>query len=181
MFSGQFYEKRLSVRERNMKLLPETVTYLVIKERVTCIFTIETVMWIMHYRKSHLHNCHRDFHQPNYNKNCHPHICCRNCLLHMCCRNFYLYNCNKNSYLHNCNRKIHRHSSNRKYHLKTCINATDVVTCIIAMESVSGIVPTETTTCRFDYRNFNLQKWYQSEILLVTIKKLSEWIRTSLR
>ena len=44
MFSGQFYEKSLSVRERNMKLLLETVTYIAIKERVTCIITIETVM-----------------------------------------------------------------------------------------------------------------------------------------
>ena len=32
MFSGQFYEKRLSVRERNMKLLLETVTYMTLKE-----------------------------------------------------------------------------------------------------------------------------------------------------
>ena len=32
MFSGQFYEKRLSVRERNTKLLLETVTYIAIKE-----------------------------------------------------------------------------------------------------------------------------------------------------
>ena len=32
MFSGQFYEKRLSVRERNMKLLLETVTHIAIKE-----------------------------------------------------------------------------------------------------------------------------------------------------
>ena len=57
MFSDQFYEKRLSVRERNMKLLLETVTYIAIKERVTCIIAIETVMCIMHYRKYHLHNC----------------------------------------------------------------------------------------------------------------------------
>ena len=48
MFSDQFYEKRLSVRERNMKLLLETVTYIVIKGRVTCIITMETVMCIMH-------------------------------------------------------------------------------------------------------------------------------------
>ena len=26
------------------------------KERLTCIITIETVMWIMHCRKYHLHN-----------------------------------------------------------------------------------------------------------------------------
>ena len=44
MFSGQFYEKRLSVRERNMKLLLETVTYIAIKERLTCVITIETVV-----------------------------------------------------------------------------------------------------------------------------------------
>ena len=31
MFSGQFYEKRLSFREKNMKLLLETVTYIAIK------------------------------------------------------------------------------------------------------------------------------------------------------
>ena len=42
MFSGQFYEKRLSVRERNMKLLLETVTYIAIKE--TCIIAMETVV-----------------------------------------------------------------------------------------------------------------------------------------
>ena len=46
MSSGQFYEKRLSVRESYMKLLPETVTYIAIKEKVTCIITIETVMCI---------------------------------------------------------------------------------------------------------------------------------------
>ena len=32
MFSGKFYEKRLSVREGNMELLFETVTYIAIKE-----------------------------------------------------------------------------------------------------------------------------------------------------
>ena len=53
MFSGQFYENRVSARE-------ETVTYIVVKERVTCIITIETVMCIMHCRKSHLHNCNKD-------------------------------------------------------------------------------------------------------------------------
>ena len=44
MFSDQFYENRLSVREKNMKLLLETVTYIAIKERVTCIIAMETVM-----------------------------------------------------------------------------------------------------------------------------------------
>ena len=41
MFSDQFYEERLSVRERNMKLLLETVTYIAIKERVTCKIVTE--------------------------------------------------------------------------------------------------------------------------------------------
>ena len=46
MFSGQFYEKKLPVRERNMKLLPETVSYIAIKE-------------------SHLHNYNRHSHVHN--------------------------------------------------------------------------------------------------------------------
>ena len=44
MFSDQFYEKRLLVRERNMKFLLETVTNIAIKERVTYIITMETVV-----------------------------------------------------------------------------------------------------------------------------------------
>ena len=51
--------------------------------------------------------------------------------------------------LHSCNRHWHR---------------------MIAIESVICIVPTETATCRVDYRNFHLEKWCQSEILLVIIK-----------
>ena len=74
MFSGQFYEKRLSVRERNMKLLLETVTYIAMKERIACIITMETVMCIMHCRKYHLHDCNSNSHLHNYNKNFHPHL-----------------------------------------------------------------------------------------------------------
>ena len=37
MFSCQFYEKWVSVRERNIKLLLESVSYIAIKETVTCI------------------------------------------------------------------------------------------------------------------------------------------------
>ena len=43
MFSGQFYQFRLSVRERNMKLLLETVTYIAIKKSHV-------------HRYSHVHN-----------------------------------------------------------------------------------------------------------------------------
>ena len=40
-----------------MKLLLETVTYIAIKERITCIITMETLICIMHCRKYHLRNC----------------------------------------------------------------------------------------------------------------------------
>ena len=50
MFSGQFYETWVSVRERNTKLLLETVTYIAATETVTLIITIEIVMYIMHCR-----------------------------------------------------------------------------------------------------------------------------------
>ena len=83
--------------------------------------------------------------------------------------------------MHNCNRKIHQHNCNRKDRLRTCKNATDVVTCIIAIESAGCIVSTESATCRIDYRNFHLQKWCQSEILLVTIKKLSKIVSTNFK
>ena len=46
MFFGQFYEKWVSVRERNIKLLLGTVTYIVTTETVTCIIEIEIVMFI---------------------------------------------------------------------------------------------------------------------------------------
>ena len=46
MFFGQFYEKWVSVRERNIKLLLETVTYIVTTETVICIIEIEIVMFI---------------------------------------------------------------------------------------------------------------------------------------
>ena len=36
MFSSQFYEKRVPVRERNTKLLLKTVTNIAITETVTC-------------------------------------------------------------------------------------------------------------------------------------------------
>ena len=44
MFSGQFYEKLMSVRGKIWKLLLEIVTYITITERDICIITLETVM-----------------------------------------------------------------------------------------------------------------------------------------
>ena len=55
-----------------MKLLLETFTYVAIKERVTCIITIETVMYIVHCRKYHPHNCKTDSHLHYYNKKLSP-------------------------------------------------------------------------------------------------------------
>ena len=43
-FSGQFYEKWISVTERNINLLLEAVTYTATTETATCIITIEIVM-----------------------------------------------------------------------------------------------------------------------------------------
>ena len=48
MCSGQFYEKWMSVRERNIKLLLEAVTYMATTKIATCIITIEIVICIMH-------------------------------------------------------------------------------------------------------------------------------------
>ena len=79
------FMKRLPVRKRE---LLQTVTYIAIKEGLTCIITIETVMCIIQRRKYHLHNCNRNSHLHNYNKNFQPHLRCRKCHLHMCCRNF---------------------------------------------------------------------------------------------
>ena len=40
-FYGQFYEKWISVRERNINLLLEAVTCMAAMETATCIITIE--------------------------------------------------------------------------------------------------------------------------------------------
>ena len=47
MFFCQFFEKRMSVREGNLKVLLETVTYITITETVTSMITIETIVCIM--------------------------------------------------------------------------------------------------------------------------------------
>ena len=49
MFSCQFYEKWVPVREMNVKLLLETVTYIATAESVTCKITVDIVMCIMHF------------------------------------------------------------------------------------------------------------------------------------
>ena len=118
MFSGQFYEKWVSVRERNIKLLLETATYIANTETGFCI--IKIVMCTLHCRKYYLHDCNRDSHMDNVNKKCHPHSCCRHFHLHKCCRNFLLHNCNRNSHLQDCNKNIHQHNCSGKYRQHNC-------------------------------------------------------------
>ena len=134
-------------------------------------------MCIMHCRKYHLHNCNRTYLHNcnrNYNKNYQPHLCCRNCHVICICAPE-TSNCIIATETVTCLIATER-STNipvtkvPPQNLHKC----NVFTCIIPIESVSCIVPTETSTCRIDYRNFNLQKWCQSEIRLVTIKKLSK-------
>ena len=65
---------KMDVRERNINLLYEAVTYMATMETITCIITIEIVMCIMQCRKYHLNDCNRDSHLDNFSKKCHPHI-----------------------------------------------------------------------------------------------------------
>ena len=156
-----------------MKLLLETVTYIAIKERVTCIIAMETFMCIMHCRKYHLHNCNRDSHQYNYNKKLSSTYLLQKLLPAYVMQKLLIYQ----SILLSTNIPVTESTT----YLKTCKNATGVFTYVIAIESVSCIIPTENVTCRIDYRNFHLQKWCQSEILLVAIKKLRKRVSTNFK
>ena len=133
-------------------------------------------MCIIHCRKYHMHNCNRDSHLYNYNKNCHPHIAADTvtCVSAAETSNY--------------------------------IIPAETVTCILATERPTNIPITGITTSKPPYmqpllspaylswkvsvhrsnrschlrtndcRNLHQQKWCHSEILLVTIKKLSEGI-----
>ena len=88
----------------------------------------------------------------------------------------------------------------------TCISATETSNCIIATERFTNITVTESTTCIIvteprdlhncnkrhlhncyrkcqlhSWKNFHLQKWCQSEVLLITIKKLGKWVSTKFK
>ena len=120
MFSGQFYEKRLPVRERSMKFLLETVTYIATKERVTCIIEIpiETVMYIIHCAKYHVHNCNRDSHLHKTIKIV-THIFARETVTCICAAE-----------------------------TSICVIATETVTCIIATERSTNIPETESSSSK---------------------------------
>ena len=72
MFSCQFYEKWVSFRERNIKLLLESVTYKDITEKETCtlqqkqVCTAESTTCIIATETSTYIN--------TIKSNCHPHI-----------------------------------------------------------------------------------------------------------
>ena len=113
-----------SLRERNMKLL------------------LETVMCIMHCRKYHLlphHNCNRDSHLRIIIIKIVIHIFAAETVTSICAAE--TFNCIIATETVTCiiatERSTKIATSNRKYYLKSCKNATGVVTCIIAIESVS--------------------------------------------
>ena len=108
----------LSVRERNMKLLLKTVTYTAVKERVTCVITIGTVMCIINCRKYHLQNCNGDSHLHNYNKNCRP-----------------IFSAETVTYI-------------GVAETSNCIIATETVTHIIVIKRSTNILVTESTTSK---------------------------------
>ena len=148
---------KAGVRERNVKLALETVTYIAATEIVTWIVTIEIIMYMMHCRKYHLHNGNRDciisikivthiFAAKTFI--CRDAAETSNCIIATeRSTNITLAESTTNiiaielQNLHNCNRRWHLHNCYRK---RNCI------------------VPTETATWRTEHRNFHSQKWCQS-------------------
>ena len=150
------YEKWVSIRERNIKLLFENVIYIPIIETLACISTIETVMCIMHCRKYHLHNLTET---PTciITTKSFPHIFVTEtstCMRPQNLYNFFSYfiysrffiavayhtvanlarlgisvrcNSSRRCHLHNCYRKHQFYSSNKNYHLQ---NRVAAFTCI---------------------------------------------------
>ena len=72
------------------------------------------------------------------------------------------------------------HNWNRNSHLDNLrdrsTNITESTICIIAIEPQNLKNLTGVLTCKIKEKSFHLQKWCQSEILLVIIQKLSEWV-----
>ena len=150
----------MDVRERNTKLLLEAVTHMATTETTTYIITIEIVMYIMHRRKYHLHECNRDSHLQNFNKiathifaaetfTCRSVVETSNCIIATetvtfitatkrstnisVAENTTKIIATEPQNLHNCNRHWHLHNCYRKCEF---------------------IVPTESATYIIDYRNF---------------------------
>ena len=178
MFSGQFTEKWVSVRERNIKLLLETATYIATTETVTCIITTEYTTCMI---ATETPTC----------------IVSIKIVTHIFAAE--TFTCINAAETSNCIIATETVTCIIATKRSTNINVAESTTNIIAIEpqklhncnrhwhllhncyKVSVAVPTETTICRIDYRNFHLQKWYQSQTLLVIIKKFSELVRTKSR
>ena len=71
---------KVGVIERNKKLLPETITYIIATERSTNITVTESTTCIIATelqnldncnRRCHLHNCYRKYQLHSSNRNCH--------------------------------------------------------------------------------------------------------------
>ena len=105
------------IRERNIKLLLETVTYTATTKTVICITTIEIVMCIIHHRKYYLHDCNR------HSRTC---IVSIQIVTHIfAAETFTCINVAETS---------------------NCIIATETVTCIIARKRSTNITVAENTT-----------------------------------
>ena len=123
------------------------------------------------------------------------------CIMH--CRKRHLHNSSKGSHLHNYNEIVTHIFAAETV---TCISATETSNCIIATERFTNITVTKSTTCIIameprdlhncnkhhvyncyrkcqlrSWKNFHLQKWCQSEVLLITIKKLGKWVSTKFK
>ena len=157
----QFYEKWVSVREKNIKLLLETDTYITATETPICIITIKIVT---HIFTVETFTCISAAETSNCITGIETVTCIiateRSTSISVAESTTKMIAIEPQN-LHSCKRCCHPH--------------------IIVIESVNCIVPTKTATCGIDYRNFPLQKWCQSEILLVIMKKLSEWVSTKFK
>ena len=145
--------QNVGLRERNIKLLLETFTYVAITETVTCAIKIETVMWIMHCRKCHLHNYNRDSYLRSYNGifthifasetvtcisaaetfNCIITTETVTCIIIIEAQN--LHNCSRRCHLHNCYRKCQLPSSNRTCHLQNWLQKLSLEELITVRDS----------------------------------------------
>ena len=149
---------------------------MVIKERLACIVTIKTVMCIMHCRKYHLHTAYAtETSICIITTKIVTYIFAAETVTCICAAKTYNWIIATETVT--CIIATERSTSIpvTKYHLKTCINSTDVVTCIIAIKCHLHSFNRNFHLAELAiYRIFHLRKWCQSEILLVTTKKLDK-------
>ena len=140
MFSGQFYEKWVSVRKRTIKLRLETDTYIAITETVTCIITITIFCTaenttcviatptciiskkiVTHIFAAEISNCVIATETVTCiiaTKRSTNIFVTKSTTNIIAIRLQNLHNCNRRWHLRNCYWKCQLHSSNRNYHLQ---------------------------------------------------------------